>query len=458
MAKKPNLLFFGIDSLRRDHMSLYGYDKLTTPHISEYLKKGTVYNSCFSAHIPTTPGYANMLTGFDCFGTNVVALRHKGDLAPGVKTLAEILGENGYTTTNIGFKNVSGRGFDKLIEFEGWNSQGDGRAHKAENLNAVAIPELERLAKQDQPFFLFLRHMDPHSPYRAPEPFAKMFYQGNEFDPDNHSLDPVMNFKPFCDYFATWFPEHCTDKNYINAQYDAEVAYMDTCIQSLLQKLHDLDLENDTLVVFVSDHGETLYDHDCYYDHHSMYDNVLVVPLAFRFPGHVPAGKRVDDICRLQDVTPTVLDIMGIETDIKFDGRSLLPLASGDPLPKQDEFYITECTWMRKHGWRTPKYKFMKALEPDFHFKPEIELYDLEEDPGEYVNIAEIRIDIVKLLNGRMEAFIARRKSEVGRENPIESNVTWHGLDIGRGFNSSQEAYDTLHIGSPGAAQKLQQK
>ena len=458
MTKKPNLLFFGIDSLRRDRMSLYGYDRLTTPHIDKYLEKGTVFNNCFSAHIPTTPGYANMLTGMDCFGTNVVALRHEGELAPGIKTLAEILRENGYDTTCVGFKNCSGRGFDNYIDFEGWNAQADGRAHKAENLNAVSIPELERLSKGDKPFFLFMRHMDPHSPYRAPEPFHKMFYQGNEFDPNNHSLEPVYNFKPFCDYFATWFPEGCTDAEYVCAQYDAEIAYMDSCIQLILQKLKDLGLENDTLVVFTSDHGETLYDHDCYFDHHSMYDNCLVVPFAVRFPGRVPQGKRVDDTCTLADVTPTVLDILGVETDIKFDGRSMFSTSFGGTMEHCDEFYITECTWMRKHGWRTPKWKLMVALEPDFHYKAEIELYDLEQDPHEYVNVAEIRPDVVAELRAKMEAHIAKREKETGRTNPMYTNLNWHGKNLGRGFISSDEAYFGMHIGDPGAAQKLQQK
>ena len=77
MAKKPNLLFFGIDSLRRDHMSLYGYNRLTTPNIQKYVQGGIAFENCFSAHIPTTPGYSNMLTGRDVFGTGVVALAQK---------------------------------------------------------------------------------------------------------------------------------------------------------------------------------------------------------------------------------------------------------------------------------------------------------------------------------------------------------------------------------------------
>ena len=203
--KKPHLLFFGIDSLLSDHMSLYGYKRLTTPHIDRYLADGgIVFDRCISPSIPTTPGYSSMLTGMDCFGTNVVALRHEGDIAPGVRTLAEVLRSEGYETSCVGFSgNPASRGFDKYLAYEGWASQKNGRLHKAENLNAVALPEMERLARCGKPFFLFLRHMEPHSPYLPPEPFHRMFYQGDEFDPANKSLQPVYDFKPFRDYFMT---------------------------------------------------------------------------------------------------------------------------------------------------------------------------------------------------------------------------------------------------------------
>ncbi|MBM3212824.1 sulfatase, partial [Candidatus Poribacteria bacterium] len=69
MSKKPNLLFFGVDSLRADHMSLYGYHRLTTPHIANMASEGTMFEYCFSPSIPTTPGYSSMLTGLDCFST-----------------------------------------------------------------------------------------------------------------------------------------------------------------------------------------------------------------------------------------------------------------------------------------------------------------------------------------------------------------------------------------------------
>ncbi len=456
MSKKlPNLLFFGIDSLRRDHMSHYGYDRLTTPHITKYAQTGITFNKCFSPHIPTTPGYANMVTGRDCFGTGVVGLSQT-TIADGVPVLAEMLREQGYETTCVGFRgNVSGRGYDNYLDFPGWGpDHDDGRAHKAENLNDVTLPELERLAKGDKPFFLFMRHMDPHSPYLSPAPFMDMFFQGDACDPTDNRMQSVYDFRPFGDYIKSWVPEGCTNPDYVIAQYDSAVAYMDSCINVVLEKLKALGIEEDTIVVFTSDHGETLYDHDCYFDHHGMYDCTLVVPLIVCWKNHLPAGVRIDDYCQLKDVTPTLLDIMGIDTGLPFEGRSLMPLVRGEEREAEPEMYITECTWMRKHGWRTPEWKLMISLEPDFHFKPELELYNLIKDPEENNNVAAENPEVVEMLKARMEAFIKKREAETGRPAPIYTNF----LRPEGPFKTSQEAYEGKYIGSINDAVKLQKK
>jgi hypothetical protein len=121
-------------------------------------------------------------------------------------------------------------------------------------------------------------------------------------------------------------------------------------------------------------------------------------------------------------------------------------------------FYITECTWMRKHGWRTPHWKLIIALEPDFHFKPEIELYNLVEDPEENNNVAESEPETVALLRGRMEAWIAQREAETGKPNPMLHQGNWHGRAGVGTFTSSQQAYNTLHIGNVSQANRLQAK
>jgi arylsulfatase A-like enzyme len=454
---RPNILLFAIDSLLADHMSCYGYGRLTTPHIDRFAAQGALFERTYSPHIPTTPAYSSMLTGRDCFGTEIVALRHKGPLTPKVKTLAEICRGVGYNTTCVGFQwNPGGRGFDKYLEFASWGDFGGGRAPKAQALNAVAQPEIERLAAEGKPWFMMLRHMDPHSPYLPPEPFDRIFYHGNECHPANKSMDPVMKFKPFCDYFASWMPKGITDKDYVIAQYDGAVAYMDSCIQRIFTQLQSLGILDNTIVVINADHGETLYDHECWFDHHGLYDVTLHIPLIIRYPRRVPAGRRVAGYNRHQDLVPTLLDLAGIRSRLTFEGRSLMPMVRGEVPSFESEFYITECTWMRKHGWRTPQWKLIVALEPDFHFKPEVELYNLVEDPHEDHNVADAHPDVVAALRRRMNAFIARREKETGISNPILSPGDWHGHKGVGAFKTSQQAYDTMHIGSVSAAKKLQ--
>ncbi len=456
--RKPNVILLGIDSLRADHMGCYGYSKLTSPHLDNFAKSGTLFENTISSHIPTTSAYASMLTGLDTFGTQVVALRHRGGLRPEIKTLAEILRENGYDTTCVGFSgNPSSRGFDTYLDYGAWGSWAEGRSPKAQNLNEVAIPELARLAQQEHPFFLFLRHMDPHAPYLPPEPYERAFYHGDETDPNNRSMDPVKAFKPFRDFFAQWMPSGISDKDYVVAQYDGAIAYMDACIASLFEAISKQGLEEDTIVIVNGDHGETLYDHECWFDHHGIYDNVLHVPLIIRFPGRIAAGQRVAGFNQHKDLVPTILDyIEGDSLSIEFDGHSLRALMEGQEESFETGIYITECTWMRKHGWRTASHKYIHALEPDFHFKPEVELYDLVADPEENCNIAPDHPQLCASMESQMQSWISKRMEETGLPNPIQNQEGWHGKEGVGYFETSQQAYDALHIGSAAAGAKLQ--
>ncbi len=466
MSDRPNIILMGIDSLHADHMSCYGYPKLTTPHLDRFASQGALFERTYSPHIPTTSAYASMLTGMDCFGTQVVALRHKGPLRPEAKTVAEHLRDVGYTTTCVGFSgNPSARGFDKYIDYKAWGTRDEGPCLKAQNLNEVALPELDRLVAGDQPFFLFLRHMDPHAPYLPPEPYQRMFYYGNELDPGNRSMDPVMDFKPFASFFRSWMPVGISDKDYVIAQYDGAIAYMDAAIASIFQALEAHGIYDETLVIINGDHGETLYDHECWFDHHGIYDNVLHVPLIIRYPGRIPAGQRVSGYNQHSDLVPTIMELAGIDqselswpSPQQFDGSSLLPLVDGTQTSQASEFYISECTWMRKHGWRTPGWKLMVALEPDFHFKPEIELYNLIEDPLEDNNLAQQEPQIAAELRRRMDNWIAQREAATGLPNPMLTQGDWHGKEGVGALKTSQQAYDTLFIGNVKEGRRLQEE
>jgi arylsulfatase A-like enzyme len=372
----------------------------------------------------------------------MVSLGPKGPLDPDQPTLPEVLRECGYVSACIGFGDFY-RGFDQYDNYEAWLSWEDRPARKAENLNEKAIPLLEQMA--DKPFFLFLRHMDPHAPYLPPPPYDRLFYSGDPCDPNNHSMEPVFGFGPFAEFFRSWMPPGVTDIEYPVAQYDGELAYMDACIEVLLERLDGLGLGENTLVVITSDHGETLTEHDCYFDHHGMYEPTLNVPLIFRLPGGLPEGLRLGGYTLQEDLMPSVLEMLGLKWELrrlKLDGRSLMPIIRGERLFNRSEFYISECTWMRKRGWRTPQWKLIEAMEPDFHGKPPVELYNLMDDPLELKNLAEQEPRVVGFLKQRMAAWVDRRVKETGKSDPI---LDYHiGLD--------------KKIGSIGTAKKLQDR
>jgi len=432
MKSKMNLVIFGIDSLRADHMSCYGYRRLTTPHIDKVAKEGILFEDAYSPYIPTTPGYTTMLSGMDVMTHQMVSLRPKGPIDPDIRLLPEILREMGYVSACVGFDGDFYRGFNKYDNYPAWMTWEEAPGHKAEALNEKALPLLKWMA--DKPFFLFMRHMDPHSPYLPPSPFPRMFYRKEWNDPSKRSMEPVFGFKPFAEFFRSWMPPGVTDAEYIVALYDASLAYMDVCIQHILTRLEELDLMEKTLIVVTSDHGETLTEHECYFDHHGLYEPTIHVPLIYRFPSKLPWGKRIRGFVQQQDLMPTVLELLGhrrIAQQLKMDGRSIIPLIEEEGLSNYSEFYIAECTWMRKRGWRTPEWKLIQALEPDFHNKPSLELYNLIEDPAENHNLAEEEPETVKNLEKRMTSWVERRTRETGKTDPIMGYQLGLDLKIG---------------------------
>ncbi len=453
--RRLNLLLFGIDSLRADHMSCYGYPRLTTPHIDKIASEGVLFENAFSPYIPTTPGYTSMLTGMDVINHQIVSLRPKGPVDPSIRFLGEILHDKGYISACVGFNPGFYRGFDKYANYNAWMAYEDAPGHKAEALNEKAIPLLESMA--DKPFFLFLRHMDPHAPYLPPPPFPRMFYGGSEKEPSKKSMEPVFAFKPFAEFFKSWMPPGITDAEYVVAQYDASLAYMDACIRQILTRLEELGAAENTLIVVTSDHGETLTEHECYFDHHGLYEPTIHVPLIYRLPSKLPEGKRVKGFVLQQDLTPTVLNLLGygrIAKELKMDGKSVLPLITGKRSTNYSEFYITECTWMRKRGWRTAEWKLIEALEPDFHNKPTLELYNLIDDPGENRNLVDQEPSLVKALKTRMKTWVKRRIQETGKPDPIRGYKL--GLDLKIG--SIKAACDLQAVGEKKNCEKDEEK
>ncbi len=419
-----NVCLIAIDTLRADHLSCYGYRRLTSPHIDEIASRGVLFEEFFAPHIPTHPGFTTMFTGKDVFSHQVVAQGGKREPPRGVRMLAQILKKRGYfcaCADNMG--RWFARGFELRQSYR-WERDPGQPWRKGEAVNEAAFLVLEACARRRRPWFAFLHYWDPHTPYLPPPPFSRMFYCGNERDPKNRSMDGVWASEPFRDYFRAWMGG-VTDIEFPKAQYDAEIAYCDACLRHVFTRMEKLGLLNDTLLIITADHGEELDEHEMWFDHHGLYDTNLHVPLIMYHRERLPAGKRIRGMARHMDLAPTILDLLGMPDaaeEAQMEGQSLVPWIDGSGEVRVcDELYLTECTWMRKRGIRTRRYKYIHAREPDYHGRPEYELYDLKADPEEQHNLAEERPELVQRMERKLRAWCARRAEETGLPDPIET-------------------------------------
>ncbi len=428
MSQPPsqtNVILVSLDTTRADRLSCYGHFRRTSPHIDRVAEEGVLFTDFFSPHIPTYPGHTTMMTGKDVYAHQVTGQSGNFEPASGVRMLAEILQEQGYFTAaadNLG--RWFARGFD-LIEPYKWDTTDKNCWRKAEAVNEAASKVLNTAANQDKPFFLFFHFWDPHTPYLPPAPFDRMFYSGDEKDPENTSMDALWDFENFRHYFAEWMPD-VTDIEFPKAQYDAEIAYMDACFAHLLTQLDALGLTGDTLLVITADHGEELDEHGYWFDHHGLYDTNLHIPLIMRCPSLLPSGLRIGGLTQMPDITPTILDLLelgDIAQQERMSGKSLVPLINSPSATHRgstDFLHITENTWMKKRGIRTHQWKLIVPLEtPDLHGGTEPELYDLLADPGELLNVADQYPDVLARLTQQLEAHIAQRLTATENPDPL---------------------------------------
>ncbi|MCC7494648.1 MAG: sulfatase [Fimbriimonadaceae bacterium] len=422
MSEPCNVLLLSLDTLRADRLGCYGYWRNTSPHLDALAEQGVLFETCIAPFIPTFPAHTTFLSGQDVFAHRVIG-QHGGPQDPvcdeSVPLLAERLRDAGwYTAAADNLGRWFQRGFER---YQGYQWERDTKVpwRKAEAVNGAALPVLRECLEQDKPWFCFLHYWDPHTPYLPPPPFDRMFYSGDEKDPHNHSADRMWSeYDALRDYFRSWMPG-VTDIEFPAAQYDAEIAYMDSCLQHLWQFLEDEGCFQDTLVMITADHGEELTEHEMWYDHHGLYDTNLHVPLIMLHP-ELPADERLGGMVTHLDLVPTVLDACGLAVGDELPGRSLLPLVeAGADTGSVGETYLIESTWMKKYGWRTNEWKLIIDIEDPHHGTPPVELYHLPTDPDEQQNLAATHPEIVTALRTRCEAHRERRVAATGRPDPL---------------------------------------
>lgn len=324
-ATRANVLIYLIDTLRADHLGVYGYHAPTSPNIDAFAGDATRFERALAQSSWTRPAVASLFTGLDPRSHGVV--RPDSVLSEGIPALAGLLRDAGYAThavvTNgnlapaFGF----GRGFD---EYRYLREVGPPEMHRlSDRVGEVALGWLgER--RDDRPFLLYLHTTDPHAPYAPRAPQRRQF-AADVRDPE---LGSVPMFRRLQE--GEW--PHPDVNRQMAALYDAEIAFNDASFGSLLAGLRELDLYDPTLIVLLSDHGEAFADHGSWQHGNTLYEELTSVPLVIRLPSGRGAGRVVGEPVRQIDVLPTLLDALGIAAPTGLQGRSLLPLFSDRPL------------------------------------------------------------------------------------------------------------------------------
>lgn len=399
--ERPNVILVSLDTVRADRLSLYGYGEPTSPRLESWAASQAVtFRQAVAAAPWTLPSHVSIFSGLDALrhGVNYEMPAH-GDL----EMLPEILRQAGYLTlavTGGGWlhpHNGMAQGFDR---FHYWSG---GTAASTELEEGVDLA-LNLLAEySERSFFLFFHTYEAHDPFRPRMPFASRCFES--FEPEDdvflYGASPLPREGhdgfPLYYHLVKWkenessrtaVPISPEDLPLVGCFYDSGLAYLDEWIGKLLQGVSDLGLDQKTIIVLTSDHGESLGEHGLA-KHAYLVDTNLLVPLLIGLPKGRYGGKVVDAQVSATDIFPTILDLVGIPGNQKVDGESLEPLFTDEAPPRVREAwsYAGNSNFglsLRVNG--RVKYVFNNTVWPplrgDEHF------YDLLEDTEEQRDLA----------------------------------------------------------------------
>jgi arylsulfatase A-like enzyme/Flp pilus assembly protein TadD len=373
-TKIKNVLLISIDTCRADHLSCYGYSVKTTPNIDSMAKESVMFERVITPVPLTLPAHTSMLTG-----TNPIYHGVHGNIGYIVgefnQTLAELMRQNGFVTGAVISSFVLDSQFGLNQGFDVYEDKfvrpipsTYHNERRGDETSSFAKAFLDKYHKK--PFFLFVHYYDPHDLYNPPEPFATLFK-------DN--------------------------------LYAGEIAFVDTCIGEVIQKLKELGLYESTLIIVTADHGESLGEHKEKTHGYFIYQSAIHVPLIIRLPGG-PKGKTVSDNAGLIDIVPTVCSLLDIAVPPEVTGKSLLPYLRGNITPKNEERYIyCESLEATQYGCN-PLLGIVNNNWKYIH-TTRAELYDLDKDPNEQVNLVTELDKRARLLQGQLDLILEQQKA-----------------------------------------------
>jgi arylsulfatase A-like enzyme len=440
-TEQTNVILISLDTVRPDHLGCYGYPRNTSPATDQLAADGVLFRNSYSTTSWTLPAHVSLLTALDCRNHQVYFPLQK--MSPDLLTLADILKTEsiyctaftggGYLSESYGFS----KGFDSYQEIRLHGNQAI-RFDEAERLAQLAAGWLEN--NKDKKFFLFLHTYQPHDPYANFSPSGKEFLAENA-EWDQIKMELLFNGKGRFDAQIS----DKTKQNIIDL-YDGEIKYTDLFfVRPILDKLKELGLYKKSLIILTSDHGEEFYDHKAWLHDHSIYDEGIRIPLIVKLPDNEFAGRQIENIVRITDIFPTILDQMRIESnDTPIDGTSLFPLLHGKE--KTHRTFVSDLALREFETAPTvislnkDNFKFIlnkkitspytKSVVRNFD-GAQIELYDLENDPKETKNLAaniayrQMSFDLIVQINRLYERAdsITKNRDEVTMDQSLRERL-----------------------------------
>lgn len=327
-ASQPvrNVVLLVIDTLRADRLRTYNRTtRVQAPVIEQIANESFVFEKAWSQASWTKPSVATLLTGL--YPRSHGVLRHQTKLPEKVPFGPQHFQQLGYTTAAfIANGYISAEfGFDR-----GWNTFSNYGARNAPNQAKLVFQDAAKWIdghKKDQPFFLYVHTVDPHAPYAPPLGYRRFYHNR----PTGGFVRPEQTASLLRQIRENRILPRPGDRNRLEALYDAEITYHDSQLARLVASIEKHGLQNDTVFIITADHGEEFFDHGSVGHAHTLFEELIHVPLIIRVPNAMkPRTLRIENNVEIADVLPTICDILAVECLEHTDGRSLVPLMNGD--------------------------------------------------------------------------------------------------------------------------------
>ncbi len=381
---EANVLLVVVDTLRADRLGCYGNTSGMTPRMDALATEGVLFRNAY-AHAPWT------LASFASLLTSTYPVQHKAGgwvgkflkLRSEAYTVGECFQAAGSRTAsivNVDFLTENfnmHKGFDTVDHEVGVNNH---LTRTAARTTDSALRWID--GREEKSFFLMVHYFDPHLVYEPPAEYRARFALDGDKKTNDVIFGEVKDIVAFRQGRLELGPQKIKR---LEGLHNGEVAFTDRELGRLLEGLAQRGLDKNTIVVLTSDHGEEFNDHGGFEHGHTLYDELLRVPLIVRWPGRIPSGVAVDATVRLIDVAPTVCGLAGVEGGDDFQGLDLSPLWQPGATPSDRPVFAEGYFW-------SPEERFMRIADGKktivYTASKKVEVFDIENDPHEKVDLA----------------------------------------------------------------------